>query len=99
MSDGHPDGYQVSAEDLAAITALLAEAGDLLDSRASGAPDAPTAGGSSALVAETLAAIFRSAGSLSAGLAGAAEAVRRTEAGYQRAEGEIAGTAAGVGEA
>ncbi|HEY9472828.1 MAG TPA: hypothetical protein VIS06_03135 [Mycobacteriales bacterium] len=92
------DGYEVSAEDLATIAARLADAGSSLDAHASEAPDAPVAGGSSGLVAQTLATIFRSAGSLSTGLASAAEAVRQNETGYQRAGEQVAGTAAGLGE-
>ena len=98
MSDGYSDGYEVSAVDLETITTRLTEAGRSLDSHASGAPDAPVAGTSSGLVAQTLATIFRSAGSLSAGLTSAAEVVRRNEVGYQRAEGDVAGAAASIGE-
>ncbi|HEX5495964.1 MAG TPA: hypothetical protein VFX70_15455 [Mycobacteriales bacterium] len=91
-------GFGVSSDGLAAIAARLRESGRALDDRAAGAPDAPVAGESSGLVAGALAAVFRSAGSLSGGLLAAAEGVHRNDTGYTRADDRVAGDAAAVGE-
>ena len=106
MSGGDPagnangyHGYQVSSEGMAAIVAQLHESGDALDGHASTAPDPPAAGGSTGLVVEALAAVFRSAGSLSSGLAAAAEEVHRNQVTYERADDAVAGVAGAVEEA
>ena len=106
MSGGNPagnangyHGYQVSSDGMAAIVTRLHESGDALDGHASTAPDPPAAGDSTGLVAEAMAAVFGSAGSLSSGLAAAAEEVHRDQVIYERADDAVAGAAGAVEEA
>lgn len=98
MAGGEQDGYDVSAERLRAIAARLRDSGRALDERAPGAPDAPFAGVSSGLVAQALAAVFRSAGSVSAGLAASARALDDNATGYADADQQVAGAAGAVEE-
>jgi hypothetical protein len=98
MAGGDQDGYDVSPERLRAIAGRLRETQQDLDGRAPGAPEAPFAGVASGLVAQALAAVFRSVGSVSAGLAESAQAVDDNATGYADADQRVAGAASAVEE-